>query len=122
MKSVLIVACALLLPLATLASANEGRGVYQRQRIQGEMQGLLPLATLASANEGVGVYQRRRIQGEMQGRMQGGIHVYNVNNVGQGGNLFGHPWIGGFRNTPQVSGSWYARPYPTHLDYFRLTR
>ncbi|MCH8839845.1 MAG: hypothetical protein IH831_04050 [Planctomycetes bacterium] len=37
MKSVLLVACALLLPVATLASANEGGGdgVYQRQRTHG---------------------------------------------------------------------------------------
>ncbi len=41
MKSVLIVACALLLPVTTSASANEGGGggVYQRQRIHGGRQG-----------------------------------------------------------------------------------
>jgi hypothetical protein len=99
MKSVLIVACALLLPVATLASANEGEIVYQRQRMPGE------------------------------------LYVYHVILGGQG---FGHPgfggfhnpWFGGFHNpgfggfhrSPQVSGSWHARPYPTHLDYFRLTR
>ncbi|MCH7751558.1 MAG: hypothetical protein IH898_05320 [Planctomycetes bacterium] len=39
MKSVLLVACALLLPMAPLASANEGDGgVYQRQRMQGGRQ------------------------------------------------------------------------------------
>ncbi len=83
MKSVLIVACALLLPVATLASANEGESVYQRQRMQGE------------------------------------LHVYHVFLGGQG---FGNPWFGGFHNSPQVSGSWHTRPYPTHLDYFHLTR
>ncbi len=84
MKTVLLVACALLLSVDTLASANEGGG-------------------------GGGVYQRQR----QRQRMQGGRHGYH------GGNFYGHPFYGGFYQ-PQVYGSWYARPYPTHLDYFRL--
>lgn len=39
MKSVLILACALLLPVASLASANEGGDTYQRQRMQGGQRG-----------------------------------------------------------------------------------
>lgn len=77
MKSVLLLACALLLPMASPASANEEGGTYQRQRIQG------------------------------------GRHGFH------GGHHYGHPFYGGYYY-PQVYGSWYARPYPTHLDYFRL--
>lgn len=87
MKSALLLACVLFLPLATIASANEegGDGVYQRQR--------------------------------QQQRMQDGWQGY-------GGNFYGNPYYGGYFGgyyyQPQIYGSWYARPYPTHLDYFRL--
>ena len=39
---------------------------------------------------------------------------------GHGGFGYGQPFYGNYYSSPFVVGSWYARPYPTHLDYFRL--
>ncbi len=48
----------------------------------------------------------------------GGRHGYH------GGNFYGNSYYGGYYtgyySLQPVYGSWYARPYPTHLDYFRL--
>ena len=90
MKTVLLVACALLLSVASLASANEGDG------------------------GGGGVYQRQR----QRQRMQGGRHGYHGGNF-YGNPFYGGYYPGYFYQQP-FYGSWYARPYPTHLDYFRL--
>ena len=76
MKCAILLACALLLPLAAPAFGNEEGGTYQRQRMHGGRRGF------------------------------------------HGGGHFGHPWYGGFYQ-PQVFGSWYARPYPYHFDYYR---
>ena len=91
MKSILFLACILLLSVAMQASANEegdggGDGVYQRQR------------------------QRQR--------MHGGRHGYYGGNF-YGQPYYGG-YYGDYYYQQPIYGSWYARPYPTHLDYFRL--
>ena len=64
----------------------------------------------AAANEGGPTYQRMR-HGSAAG-YRGGFH---------GGGGFHHPgFYGGFYQPPVIFGTWYQRPYPTHLDFFRL--
>jgi hypothetical protein len=65
---------------------------------------LLPAGS-ALAAEGP-VYQRQRHDGGRFG--------------GFGGYSYGQPYYGGFYSPPTIYGSYYTRPYPTHLDYFRL--
>lgn len=72
---------------------------------------LMLSCSFALANEG-GAYQRTR--SHSGGHHSGGFY--------RGGGV-GYPgfWGPGFwYNPPIVVGSYYQRPYPTHLDYFRL--
>ena len=76
---------------------------------------ILTMATApAVANEGGATYQRNRASA--MGRQRGGgWHGHGGAGWGYGG------WgYGGFYQPPAVYGSWYQRPYPTHLDFFRL--
>ena len=49
--------------------------------------------------------------------------VYQRHGSGRGGNgsnrWRGNKWQSQW-NTPQVSGSWFQRPYPYHLDYYKM--
>ena len=69
-------------------------------------------AAPAMANEGGATYQRSR-HGARGGHQGGGF--YGQAYGGYGG--WGFP---GYYQPPTVFGSWYQRPYPTHLDFFRL--
>jgi hypothetical protein len=50
----------------------------------------------------------------MRKRDHGGFHG------GFDGFGYGQPFYGGYYYPPVIYGSFYARPSPTHLDYFRL--
>ena len=62
-------------------------------------------ASTAYANDGGGVYQRNRHH-----HRGGGYH---------GGGFYHQPFFGGGFVPPTIIGSWYARPYPYHFDYYR---
>ena len=57
------------------------------------------------------------------GQQNGGPPVYQRHGSGWGGNgsnrWRGNKWQSQW-NTPQVSGSWFQRPYPYHLDYYKM--
>lgn len=74
---------------------------------------LLALTPDCAANDGGATYQRSR---HSSGAHHGGGYRH------PGGWGWGQPgwgW-GGFYNPPIVVGSYYQRPHPTHLDFFRL--
>lgn len=68
-------------------------------------------ATEVEGGEQAGpVYQRGR-----QGESRGGWGHGGGGRPGYGG-YYGY---GGYFSPPVVTGSWYARPYPYHFDYYR---
>jgi len=71
-------------------------------------------SSLAGEADSSPVYQRYR-HGQTNGFGYG--NQYPVGYPGYGFPGFGNPGYGYF--PPVINGSWYARPYPYHFDYYR---
>ena len=72
----------------------------------------LPSAAPAQDSLQAPTYSRTRTGAE-DWHARGGGYVHGQGDFGYGYGYF-QPYI-----SPVVAGSWYARPYPYHFDYFR---
>jgi len=72
---------------------------------------LVACGLVAQASEEEPVYQRHRGGGEYNGQAAYGSYP---------GYFPGYPAYGFGFYQQSFSGDWFTRPYPTHLDYFRL--
>jgi len=78
--------------------------------------GLLQLP-VAADGETSPVYQRQRTAYGNHAWAGGNYAAGAPMGVIPGGAVVGYPWP---VFTPPVAGSWYQRPYPEHMEYFRL--
>jgi hypothetical protein len=74
--------------------------------------GALPLTAPAQDMAAAPTYERVR-RGADDWQFRGGRHGHGYGGSGYNYGYF-QPYI-----SPIIAGSWYARPYPYHFDYFR---